>query len=61
MGCEDGKIRIFKTENWDLFQELEANAGMNRAIAFDRNDFLSSGSEEGKVLTWRKPETILLD
>jgi len=52
--CDDGKILIFDTENWALFQV----AGINSLIAFDQNDFLSSGTREGKVVTWRKPEDV---
>jgi WD40 repeat protein len=59
--CDDGKILIFDTENLDLFQELEALAGINSLIAFDQNDFLSSGTREGKVVTWRKPEDVVFD
>ena len=39
--CDDGKVLIFDTDNWNLFQELEALAGINSLKAFDQNDLLS--------------------
>ena len=62
VGCDDGKILIFNTENWDLFQELESlfRITLKNPIAFDRNDFLSSVTG-GKVRTWRKLEDMVFD
>jgi hypothetical protein len=70
VGCDDGKILIFNTENWDLFQELESLFRItyekeeffnSNPIAFDRNDFLSSVTGRGIIGTWRKPEDMVFD
>jgi WD40 repeat protein len=53
----DGRIMLYDTETFTLFQTLDLHKSWVRALDFSNNGFqLVSGDDKGHVISWRKTE-----
>ncbi len=60
VACDGGKILIFYTKNWDLFQEIEAQDNIKGGkMSIDQNDVLSYRCDVGKVMKWKLENNFL--